>query len=104
MQIAEEIGHRWLICETLGEWGRLYFAQRKLDVAREAYQTMLQEAGTLGAQLLLAQGLFGLAQLTAKIDNKEQAIAYAAESQRLFEHLEDIQSTTVAQWISKIQP
>ncbi|WP_201369595.1 tetratricopeptide repeat protein [Ktedonobacter robiniae] len=104
LQIAQEIGHRWLICETWGEWGRLYLAQRKLDAARDAYQTMLQEARNLGAQLLLAQALFGLAQVTAKMGNKEQAIAYARESQLLFEHLEDIQSTIVAHWISKIQP
>ncbi|EFH87039.1 tetratricopeptide repeat protein [Ktedonobacter racemifer] len=103
LQIAQEIGHRWLICETLGEWGRLYFVQHKLDAARESYQTMLQEARKLGAQLLLAQGLFGLAQVTAKMGAKERAIAYASESQLLFEHLEDIQSTAVAQWISRTQ-
>ncbi|GHO56162.1 helix-turn-helix domain-containing protein [Ktedonobacter robiniae] len=101
LDVAHAMGHRWLICETTGEWGTLYVYQQKLDAAWETFQQMLKDAMSMRAPLLQAQALFGLAQVEDQRGRGQQALQYARESQTLFRELEHQQVEQIEQWLAE---
>ena len=101
LSLAQKIGHRWLTCETRGEWGALYLRQQKWDAAGEIFEEMMTEAQEIGAQQLQALTLFGLARAEKGRGHHQAAQQYATESLAYFQRLKDHRSSTVEQWLSE---
>lgn len=102
LRLAQETGHRWLICETQGERGVLYLRRQKFERAKNIFHSMLLDARSMEAPLLVAQALFGLAQAEAGLGNRQDALCFAKESLALFEQLKSTRNQQVISWMESI--
>jgi tetratricopeptide (TPR) repeat protein len=102
LEIAREIGNRWLISETLNEWGKLYLAQKQLDEACTAFDQALSIACQLNGQELIADALYGLAQIAALRGDYVEAEPKGKECQAIFEAMGHMRSAEVAQWLTRL--
>ncbi|GHO61747.1 hypothetical protein KSC_006390 [Ktedonobacter sp. SOSP1-52] len=101
--LAQAIGHEWLLCETHIEWSFLLLRQRLWSQAYERLTQALQAARDLQAPLLIARASFGMAQAEAQRGNRDSACQYARESIQLFLQTEYSDVQVVARWLETIE-
>ena len=87
LALARQGGDHWLICETLGEWGALYLQQGQVETARQTYEEMHEQARAIEVPMLIAQSLFGLAQIAEKEGKHSQSMQLVRKSRAMFAQL-----------------
>jgi len=99
---AREMGHRWLISETLCEFGECYLKQRKVEAAYAAFDEAHSVAREFGLQELLAHALYGLARIALFKKDVVEAQRLGKESLATFEVERHERVAEVKQWLATV--
>ena len=70
-----------------GEWGALHLKQQDWLKARATFEEMREQAEAMHAPQLVAQALFGLAQVMEQEGSRVHALTLVQESRAIFTHL-----------------
>jgi transcriptional regulator with XRE-family HTH domain/tetratricopeptide (TPR) repeat protein len=99
---AREMGHRWLISETLCELGDCYLNQFKVEAAYAAFDEAHSIARGIGGQELLAHALYGLAHIALFKKDVTEARRLGKESLAIFETERHEKVAEVKQWLAPL--
>ena len=78
--LAQAIGHRWQSARILCEWGAVQLVLQETAVAQQSFTQLYELARIMQSQELVAEALFGLAQVTAVQGDIAKAQDYAQQS------------------------
>jgi tetratricopeptide (TPR) repeat protein/transcriptional regulator with XRE-family HTH domain len=79
-QLASDIGHRWYVARTLADLGRCELALGEWDTAVDTFTDLYTQARILQSQEMIADALFGLAQIAAHHQDWQKARQKAAQA------------------------
>lgn len=102
LDIAQQIGHPWLVCETRCVLAELHLKQEQVDTARDLFQDAFDKALALGAQELVATALFGLARVAHACADDCEARQLAQKSSTVFLAMGHGKERAIAAWLSAL--
>jgi len=102
LRLAQMLGHFWLTMVTLCIQGKVYFGQKRYDLASESFNGSLQLAQKIGSRDYIADIKFGLAHILHTRGDHLSAFLLGKESLDIFTTLEHVKAAEVTDWINEI--
>lgn len=97
--LAQAIGHRWQLARVLCEWGWVQFVLQETAVAQQSFTQLYELARIMQSQELVAEALFGLAQVTAVQGDIPKAQDFAQQSLDTFTAIGHPKVQKVTAWL-----
>ena len=99
--LAQAIGHRWQLARVLCEWGWVQFVLQETAVAQNSFAQLYEWARIMQSQELVAEALFGLAQVTAVLGDMPKAQDYGQQSLDTFTAIGHPKVQDVVAWLDE---